>query len=197
MTLNDHWGFHISDEEWKSPRAVIRMLLTCANGNGNLLLNIGPRGDGSVPERSAEIVRTVGKWLADGGREAVTDNVLMTLNPYFRKADERTDWDGAGIFSASGNNMFFTMLYCPGEKLTFTGFEMQVERIVTRQAGELKFVQSGDRIEIVLPESLRSAFCPVLRMECASAPSIYRTGGMRIPKCRHTRYDPCTSDIQY
>ena len=38
---HDHWGFHISDEEWKSPRAVVKMLLTCANGKGNLLLNIG------------------------------------------------------------------------------------------------------------------------------------------------------------
>lgn len=67
MTLNDHWGFHISDEEWKSPRAVVKMLLTCANGKGNLLLNIGPRGDGSIPEPSVKIIRKVGEWLANGG----------------------------------------------------------------------------------------------------------------------------------
>ena len=48
------------------------MLLVCASGRGNLLLNIGPRGDGSVPEKSAEIIRTVGEWLRNGGEEAVT-----------------------------------------------------------------------------------------------------------------------------
>ena len=77
MTLNDHWGFHISDEEWKSPRAVVKMLLTCANGKGNLLLNIGPRGDGSIPEPSVKIIRKVGEWLANGGREAVTDYKVL------------------------------------------------------------------------------------------------------------------------
>ena len=197
MTLNDHWGFHISDEEWKSPRSVEKMLLTCANGKGNLLLNIGPRGDGSIPEPSAKIIRQVGGWLANGGREAVTDNEIMKLGPYFRKEDERTDWDGMGVFSASGADLYFTMLYYPGRQLTFTGFEMNVKRVSCVPFGELCFRQDGGKIAIELPDAMAEAFCPVIRFECDGTPSIYRTGGMRLPKCRHTRYDPAPSDIQY
>lgn len=197
MTLNDHWGFHISDEEWKSPRAVVKMLLTCANGKGNLLLNIGPRGDGSIPEPSVKIIRKVGEWLANGGREAVTDNEIMKLGPYFRKEEERTDWDGMGVFSAAGANLYFTMLYYPGRQLTFTGFEMNVKRVSSVPFGELCFWQDGGKIAVELPEAMAEAFCPVIRFECDGTPSIYRTGGMRLPKCRHTRYDPAPSDIQY
>ena len=197
MTLNEHWGFHISDEEWKSPRNVVKMLLTCANGKGNLLLNIGPRGDGSIPEKSVSIIRKVGAWLRAGGREAVTDNEIMKLGAYFRKEDERTDWDGAGVFSASGNNLFFTMLYYPGATLAFSGFEMRVRRVTSVPFGELSFTQDGGKIAVSLPETMAEAFCPVLKFECDGVPSIYRTGGMRVPKCRHTRYDPAPSDIQY
>ena len=48
------------DDRWKSPAQVIIMLVMIARWAGNLLLNIGPRADGTVPERSAEILREVG-----------------------------------------------------------------------------------------------------------------------------------------
>ena len=57
------------------------------------------------------------------------DNEIMKLGPYFRKEEERTDWDGMGVFSAAGANLYFTMLYYPGRQLTFTGFEMNVKRV--------------------------------------------------------------------
>lgn len=197
MTLNNHWGYHISDNDWKSPREVVRMLLTCANGKGNLLLNVGPRGDGSIPEETSRIIREVGEWMRNGGEEAISNNNIMKLGPYFREENEYSDWEGSGTFTASGNNMFLTMMYYPGRQLTLTGLEMNVKRITTKQTGELKFVQDGGKLVVDLPETLANAFCPVLKMECDGTPSIYRTGGMRIPKCKHTRYDPAPSDIQY
>ena len=197
MTLNDHWGYHISDNNWKSPKEIVKMLLTCANGKGNLLLNVGPRGDGSVPEETSKNIRQVGEWLRNGGEEAISNNNIMKLSAYFRSEDERTDWDGAGVFTASGNNMFMTIMHYPGKQLTLTGLEMNVKRITTTAFGELNFVQNGGKIVIDLPEAMANAFCPVLKMECDSTPSIYRTGGMRIPNCKHTRYDPAQSDIQY
>lgn len=197
MTLNNHWGYHISDTDWKSPREVVRMLLTCANGKGNLLLNVGPRGDGSIPEETSRIIREVGEWMRNGGEEAISNNNIMKLSAYFRGENEHSDWEGSGTFTASGNNMFLTMMYYPGRQLTLTGLEMNVKRITTKQTGELNFVQDGGKLVVDLPETLANAFCPVLKMECDGTPSIYRTGGMRIPKCKHTRYDPAPSDIQY
>ena len=56
MTLNDSWGYHAADFNWKSPTTVIRNLITCARDGGNYLLNIGPKPDGSIPEESVRIL---------------------------------------------------------------------------------------------------------------------------------------------
>jgi len=52
MTLNDSWGYQKADDNWKTPRTVIRNLITCARDGGNYLLNIGPQPDGSIPPES-------------------------------------------------------------------------------------------------------------------------------------------------
>lgn len=197
MTLNNHWGFHKADEEWKSPAAVVRMLLSCANGRGNLLLNVGPRGDGSIPETSVRIIRQVGQWLENGGREAISDNDIMKLGPYYRKEDERTDWDASGVFTASGNSLFLTVLSMPGSRLVLRGLENRVLSVSSVPFGKLEYSQDGDKIVIAVPEKMSDAFAPVIKMECDGRPSIYRTGGMRVPRCKHPRYDPVTSDIEY
>ena len=71
MTFNGmSWGYVDSNQVrayTHSPQQIIQMLSTCASGNGNLLLNIGPAPDGSVPEEAFEPLRTVGKWLEVNG----------------------------------------------------------------------------------------------------------------------------------
>ncbi|MRX47003.1 alpha-L-fucosidase [Pedobacter puniceum] len=62
-TLNDNWGFKKNDSNWKSPEKVYQMLQDINGKGGNFLLNIGPDGDGKVPEKSKEILLQVGKML--------------------------------------------------------------------------------------------------------------------------------------
>lgn len=197
MTLNDHWGFHRADVNWKSPVEVVKMLLKCGAERGNLLLNVGPRGDGSVPEESAAIIREVGRWLREGGQEAIADVEPMRYGPLLRAPGERGDWDHSGVFTASGNTLFMTLLYPPGPKLILTGLEMRVEAVDVAGCGPLGFAQRGDRLVVDLPEALAHRVCPVLRLACDRPPSIYRTGGMRAPAVEHPRYDPLPPDIVY
>lgn len=71
MTFNDiSWGY--VDEEEAQPYAynahrILRMLRTVAHGGGNLLLNIGPKADGSVPADAVKPLNEVGKWLERNG----------------------------------------------------------------------------------------------------------------------------------
>ena len=67
MTMNDSWGYQRADDDWKSPKTIVRNLVTCAQGGGNYLLNIGPKGDGSIPEESVRTLRAVGKWMDKHG----------------------------------------------------------------------------------------------------------------------------------
>ena len=70
MTTGRNWGYNRYDTEIKSPATVIATLQECVAKGGNLLLNINPRGDGSVPEEVANVFRRVGDWM-DVNSEAI------------------------------------------------------------------------------------------------------------------------------
>ena len=60
------WG-HIEGEENKNPDQIIDDMVDIVSKNGNLLLNIGPRADGSITQEQQEVLREIGKWLAVNG----------------------------------------------------------------------------------------------------------------------------------
>ena len=197
VTLNGHWGYHAGDNRWKAPEEVIQMLQKCAVGKGNLLLNVGPRGDGSIPKESQDVIRKVGQWLRDGGREAITDIEPMPLSPMMPQPGDRGDWDSSCRFTCSGNSLFCTLEYWPGNKFVLSGLNARVSSVIAMGDRALGVKQESGKITIELPDELQRETAPVLKLVCDRSPAIYRTGGMRVPECPHPRYDPVQPDIQY
>lgn len=66
-TLNDSWGFRYDDDNWKSPDELIEQLLRVVSAGGNLVLNIGPMGSGSIDDTSRCLLETVGRFLEYSG----------------------------------------------------------------------------------------------------------------------------------
>ena len=62
-TLNGSWGYKIADTNWKQPQQVYDIIKDINAKGGNLLLNIGPDGDGNVPEESVRVLLQVGEIL--------------------------------------------------------------------------------------------------------------------------------------
>lgn len=62
MTLNQSWGYTTKDQVWKTADTLIRKLVNVIGKSGNLLLNVGPTPQGTIPELSAERLREVGEW---------------------------------------------------------------------------------------------------------------------------------------
>ncbi len=60
------WGY-IKDDTFKSPEFVVHQLIDIVSKNGNLLLNIGPRSDGTIPEEVQQVLLAVGAWLNVNG----------------------------------------------------------------------------------------------------------------------------------
>ncbi len=63
MTLNTTWGYSDHDHAWKSDETLIRNLIDIASKGGNYLLNIGPRGDGSMPAETIASFKAIGAWM--------------------------------------------------------------------------------------------------------------------------------------
>jgi alpha-L-fucosidase len=68
---NKSWGY-IENDTFKSPQFVIDQLIDIVSKNGNLLLNIGPRPDGTIPDEVQAVLRDVGSWLKVNG-DAIYD----------------------------------------------------------------------------------------------------------------------------
>ena len=62
MTINDSWGYQQNDKEFKSPDQIISIFSECLSKGGNLLLDIGPKADGSIPAEEINVLKELGKW---------------------------------------------------------------------------------------------------------------------------------------
>ncbi|GAA4296345.1 alpha-L-fucosidase [Aestuariibaculum suncheonense] len=62
MTMNNSWGYQPNDTKYKSLNQVIRIFVDCISMGGNLLLDIGPKADGTIPEEQVDILKGLGKW---------------------------------------------------------------------------------------------------------------------------------------
>src|SRR5580693_7020399 len=102
MTMNDSWGYQRADDNWKSPKTVVRNLITCAHDTGNYLLNIGPKADGSIPEESAAILTKVGKWMSSNGQTIYQSEKCQPNRSAFAN------------FSRKGNTLYMHVYFWPG-----------------------------------------------------------------------------------
>jgi len=195
LSLNESWGWHEGDHEWKSPAQIAALLQRCAAGRGNLLLNVGPRGDGSLPPAAVRTLRAVGRWLDRAG-EAIFDTDLFTWDLQTR-GHHRADWSHHGAFTASGRHLYWHACRWPGAELVLHGLETRVRAVELLGSGRsFPFVQRGRRLVITgLPVRPPDPVCPVLRLTCTRPPSLYLTAGMRVPSVPHPHYDPCPSDL--
>ncbi len=62
MTMNDSWGYQPHDTDYKTANQIIRILVDCISKGGNLLLDIGPKPDGTIPEEQVNILKELGRW---------------------------------------------------------------------------------------------------------------------------------------
>jgi len=67
MTTNDNWGYRKSDSNWKTPYEVISIFVDAVSNGGNLLLDIGPKQDGTIPDEQVHILKELGAWNKRNG----------------------------------------------------------------------------------------------------------------------------------
>src|SRR5438046_4601722 len=102
MTLNESWGFHKADDNWKTSKTIVNNLITCARGGGNYLLNIGPEPDGSIPRDSVRILTEVGRWMKTGGEAIYGAEPCQVVRSNY------------GNFTRHGNRLYMHVHFWPG-----------------------------------------------------------------------------------
>lgn len=62
MTINNSWGYQPKDTAWKTPFEIITLFADVISNGGNLLLDIGPKEDGTIPQQEVDVLQELGKW---------------------------------------------------------------------------------------------------------------------------------------
>jgi alpha-L-fucosidase len=139
MTFNGSWGYMPISPDWRPTREVIELLRKAAAGKGNLLLNIGPAPDGSVPPEAVERLTDVGKWIEIYGEalygQVDRADVHLTLGML------------TGSWTLKGNTAYYWCSRWPGTELAIGGLDTKVRQAFLMATGEsIQFEQTENRL---------------------------------------------------
>jgi len=160
MTMNGSWGYQRSDDDWKTPKTVIRNLISCSRDGGNYLLNIGPKPDGSIPEESIRILSSVGQWM---------DKNAQSIYGSDRCQPRRSNY---ASFTRKGNTLFAHVHFWPGETVVVAGLITKVKSAKLLSSGQkVEFVQDSMRVRFTgLPEKAPDDPVSTIAIECEGEP---------------------------
>lgn len=119
------WGY-VRDHDYKTVDALVDDLVDVVSKNGALLLNIGPRPDGTIPEEEARMLREIGAWLAVNGEAIYGSRPWKVFGEGPTEVGEgsfadtrRAPFTGEDLrFTTRGDTLYATALAWPGERLT-------------------------------------------------------------------------------
>jgi alpha-L-fucosidase len=113
LTMNESWAWNPEDPAYKSPRALVHALCEIAGRGGRLLLNVGPRGDGSLAPEQAARLDAIAGWM-DAHRESIL-GTTAGLAP----------WQFYGPSTRRGGRIYLHLLSRPYETITVRGLPIR------------------------------------------------------------------------
>lgn len=168
-TMNDSWGYQPFDNHYKSPNMIIRTLVDCISMGGNLLLDIGPKADGTIPEEQIRILKELQRWTSKYG-EAIYGTRAGLDNRFLREKS---------AFSKNRKSLFI-YLDTVKESVSLKGLHSKPAKV--RLVGEetlLDHTYDGYNFSVQLPAASFDTTVTVLALDFEDAPTfdINRTEG--------------------
>lgn len=161
-TMNHSWGYQPFDNHYKSPNMIVRTLIECLSMGGNLLLDIGPKADGSIPAEQVAILKELARWTKKyseaiyGTRAGLPQQVLNEKNS----------------FSKDGKTVY---IYLDQVKdyVEFDGLEnapLEVKMLGSHE--NVEFTHDGLKLKLQIPKDNFDPVASVIAVKFDKAPSI-------------------------
>ena len=149
--IGQGWSYR-GEEGFQTPEDCIKMLVSCTTGGGNLLLNVGPRADGTLTDGEFQSVKAVGAWLEKYG-----DAIYGTRGGPYKNGR----WGGS---CHKGNKIFLHLYQHPeGGRLEFDPLPRKVLSARTLDGAPVDVTQSDENLSLGIAEG--AAVSPVTVVE--------------------------------
>ncbi len=160
-TTNESYGYSKFDDSHKSVKSFVQLLAKAASRGGNLLLNVGPMGDGAMDERDLVILKGLGKWI-DKNKESVYSTVKTGL-----------PIQSFGVTTAKDNKIYLHVFNWPKDgKLIVGGLESNISKayfLTDPLKKVLKFERANkEDISITVPTTIPDTLNTVIVLETKS-----------------------------
>lgn len=119
MTLNDSWGYQPKDKNYKSARQIIRTFAEVIGMGGNLLLDIGPKADGTIPPQQVRLLETLGAWIAKHKRAVYGTDAGLPPGLFY----------GASTLSKDRKTLYLFVFDRPWKDIAVKGLKTKVKRV--------------------------------------------------------------------
>ncbi|HVM89265.1 MAG TPA: alpha-L-fucosidase [Puia sp.] len=111
ITMNDSWGFNITDNNYKSVKELVQLLVKDAALGANLLLNIGPLPNGNIQPEFTERLNAMGNWLKTYGETIYGTHAGFIKPQYWGAVTEKETRVFLHIFKSTGDKFFIKVPY--------------------------------------------------------------------------------------
>lgn len=139
-TINDSWGFKITDQSFKSSKQIIHYLVKSAGHDANFLLNIGPMPNGKIQSEFTDTLAIVGAWMQKNG-ESIYNTRGGSVPPQ--------PW---GVLTANGKTVYVHITAAPSNGYVFIPqMKEKIAKAVTFSGGKaVKFKQQSEGVFIYM-----------------------------------------------
>ncbi len=153
ISAHNHWAWGGEKDGVKPAGSVITMLAQCAGGDGNMLLNVGPRPDGMIDPEQVEAIRKVGDWLKVNG-----EGIYATRGGPYMPTPRYTA-------TRKGNKIYLHILKWNGDscKLPPLGAEIAASSLLA--GGKVEVSNRPDGLTVTVPATDRKDSDTVVKLE--------------------------------
>ncbi len=153
-SFNRSWGYAPYDTNYKSTNEILRLLATCVDGGGNLLLNVSPDASGKIPDNLQERLKTIGAWMKVHGKAIYGAGPSPIMTP------------GLGLNSRVGDKVYIFAQRWPGSPVPFAWCGSKVTSAILLSTGQkARIEQKGDRVWLHgLPVTPPDPYLPVIEL---------------------------------
>ena len=146
MTMNDNWGYFPSDTNYKPVSQIIRTFVEVISSGGNLLLNIGPKPDGSIAAEQVERLEALGEWVSKHESAVFNSKAGLPYGHFY----------GPTLLSKDETKIYLALFDNPKNYILLKGIQNKVKSIkVVGTNQELSFERNGGAAWNNIPGILR------------------------------------------